>query len=129
MQSLVENLPKRMFMDSSVLQTLGDYGEYVYDGGELKYNFAILKTPNGLNLNALRYIMEVAQRINFEFALSKNSLNEVYAKHDFNYIQWAHEMLSYWIECINSYENDDAFSSSGSVIIYDILLSQLFQRM
>ena len=95
MQSLVENLPKRMFMDSSVLQTLEDYGEYVYDGGELKYNFAILKTPNGLNLNALRYIMEVAQRINFEFALSKNSLNEVYAKHDFNYIQWTHEMLSY----------------------------------
>ena len=90
MQSLFENLPKRTFMDSSVLQTLEDYGEYVYDGGELKYNFAILKTPNGLkNLDALRYIMEVAQRVNFEFALSKNSLNEVYVKHDFNYIQWA----------------------------------------
>jgi len=59
MQSLVENLPKRMFMDSSVLQTLGDYGEYVYDGGELKYNFAILKTLTGRkNLRSLRYIMK-----------------------------------------------------------------------
>lgn len=74
MENTFENLPKRIFLDSSVLQTLQDYGEYIYDVGELEDEFRILRTPNGLrNLNVLRDIMIIAQRANFEFALSENS--------------------------------------------------------
>jgi hypothetical protein len=118
MENTFENLPKRIFLDSSVLQTLQDYGEYIYDVGELEDEFRILRTPNGLrNLNALRDIMIIAQRANFEFALSENSLNEVVEKVDFSYMRWAHEMLDYWIDCIKSYETHNAFSGKGKDVL------------
>jgi hypothetical protein len=121
MESYFENLPKRIFLDSSVLQTSEDYGEYIYDVGELDDKFRILRTPNGSrNLNALRDIMVIAQRANFEFALSENSLNEVVEKQDFSYTRWAYEVFDYWIGCMNSYETDGPFSGKGTGILESI---------
>lgn len=120
MESNFENLPKRIFLDSSVLQTLGKYGEFIYDVGELDDEFRILRTPNGLkNLNALRDIIVVAQRANFKFALSENSMNEVVEKMDFRYTRWAYEMLGYWKDCMNN-EDDSLFSGRGRRILEKI---------
>lgn len=116
MESNFENLPKRIFLDSSVLQTLEDYGEYIYDVGELDNK--ILRIPNGSwNLNALRNIMVIAQRANFEFALSENSINQVVEKMDLEYTRWAYEMLDYWNGCINNYEDNNPYSSKGRKIL------------
>ena len=117
----IGNLPRRIFLDSSVLQILEDYGEYIYDNEELDPNAKILKMPHGReNLEALVKIMFVGQRANFEFAVS-NSLKEVNERGDVSYLRWAYEFLDYWNGCISSYKRpSDAISGEGRRILRTI---------
>jgi hypothetical protein len=109
------HIPGRVFLDSSTFQTLQDYGEFIYDGGEISPDDKIWSIPDGFsNLEALRQIMFVGGRGSLQFALSRNSLQEVLDRGSCDYLQWALEMLDYWESCLASYEEDgSAFSGHG----------------
>jgi hypothetical protein len=99
-----DELPRRIFLDSSTLQTLQDYGEFIYDNCPPPETDRIYSIPDGFaNIDALRAIMFVNQRANFEFALSHNSLDEVLARGDLDYLIWARDVLDYWESCLGSY--------------------------
>jgi len=96
-----ESLPRRIFLDSSTLQTLLTYGEFVWENIEPSDIDRIRSVPNGIqNLDALRNIFFVNQRAGFEFALSENSLSEVAARKDSRYLQWAYDVLDHWLICL-----------------------------
>lgn len=114
----IEQIPGRVFLDSSTLQALQDFGEYIYDGGEIAQENKIWSIPNGFkNLEALRQIMLVGSRGSLQLVLSRNSFKEVLDRGSGNYLQWALEMLDYWEGCLAAYENSgSAFSGKGSLL-------------
>jgi hypothetical protein len=113
-----EQIPGRVFLDSSTLQTLQDYGKYIYDGGEIAQENKIWSIPDGFpNLEALRQIMLVGNRGSLQLVLSRNSLKEVSDRGSDNYLQWALEMLDYWEGCLAAYKDSGyAFSGKGSLL-------------
>lgn len=93
-----EDLPQRVFLDSSTLQAMHGYGGFLYENGSLSAADPIHRDPRGASkLEALRSIMQVAERAPFEFALSEHSLVEVGAAGDRRYLQWAYDVLDYWL--------------------------------
>ena len=101
MSSRFEDIPHRIFVDSSALQTLQDYGGYLYENEPLAVTDPIHRDPKGVaKLQALRLIMQIAERAPFEFALSGNSFAEVYAKGDSRYLRWAYDVLDHWLACL-----------------------------
>jgi len=108
----LQDIPRRVFLDSSVLQALHEYASFVYENRELSANARILNTPNGHHhLKALRSIMQADSRAQFEFALSGNSLTEVAGKRDQSYLQWAVMVLERWEQCLE----DSGFGGSPAV--------------
>jgi hypothetical protein len=94
-------LPRRIFLDSNVLQNLLNYGGFIFEGEALPERAKVLEDRSGLDkLEALRAIMFVNQRAGFEFALSERSLAEVRASGDHRYLQWAYDVLDHWQACI-----------------------------
>lgn len=82
------------------MQTLQTYGEFLYDGGSLSPRDRLYQDPKGVaKLKTFRWILEVAQRAPFQFALSKNSFIEVQHRGDTRYLQWAYEVLDHWLAC------------------------------
>lgn len=113
-----QRIPRRVFLDSSTLQTLQDYGEFIYDGGEISPTDKIWSIPNGFdNIIALRKIVGVGNRGSLQLAISRNSLQEVLDRNRDTYLQWALEMLAYWEGCLVAYEEHDyAFSGHGKAL-------------
>lgn len=113
-----EKIPGRVFLDSSTLQTLQDYGEYIYDGGNIAPENKIWSIPNGFrNLKALRQIMLIGTKGSLQLAMSRNSLKEVVERGSDKYLQWALEVIDYWENCIAAYEDiGDVFSGKGALL-------------
>ena len=110
----VNELPWRLFLDSSTLQALHGYGEFIYDGGVISPNDRIWATPHGQeNIQALEAIMFVGQRAAFELVLSANSLDEVAERHDASYSQWAIEVMNYWETLLAGYREQGALPLEG----------------
>jgi hypothetical protein len=104
----------RIFLDSSVLQCLQSYGEFVYENVEPSATDRIHSIPHGYEeLDALRAIFFIGKRAPFEIALSNNSFAEVQARGDSHYLGWAGEVLAYWEACLASYEQHAAFAGTG----------------
>jgi hypothetical protein len=71
-------LPRRVFLDSSTLQTMLDYGGTVFEGEEPPPASSAFRIPGLLDdLEALRLIFLVNERAMFDFVLSRGSLDEV----------------------------------------------------
>jgi hypothetical protein len=86
MSSPFKEIPHRVFLDSTILQTLLDYGGFLYENELVEAADKIWQNPHGMaNLKALRDIMHVNERAQFQFALSQNSLAEVGRKKDSTY--------------------------------------------
>ena len=101
MTSRFEDIPRRVFLDSSILQTLRDYGGFLYEYESLSPLDRINRDPKGVaKLEALRFIMHIAERAPFEFALSRNSFVEVERSNDPRYLQWAYDVLDHWLSCL-----------------------------
>lgn len=106
-------LPKRIFLDSSTLQTLQDYGEFIWENVEPSPSDRLFDIPDGYEqIDALRAIFFVNQRAMFEFALSKNSFEEVAARGDQPYLRWADDVLEHWESSLAVYRGS-AFSGAG----------------
>jgi hypothetical protein len=96
-----DDIPRRIFLDSSALQVLQSYGGFLYENEALDAADRIHRDPAGVDkLMALRCIMKVAERAPFQFALSHNSFLEVTRRADARYVQWAHDVLDHWLACL-----------------------------
>src|SRR4051812_44267606 len=94
-----------MQQSPSVLQTLDQYAGFVYEAEPLESDNRIFRVPGGVeNLQALQAIFRVNERAHFEFAVSSNSLREASARHSPRYAQWAHDVMSFWQDCLWSYD-------------------------
>jgi hypothetical protein len=112
--SAFEELPRRLFVDSSTLQRLESYGEFIYDGESINENDRIWTIPGGVEeIEALRAIMFVGQRACFELVLSNNSFAEVGASGRVSYLMWAHEVLTYWQQILRNYADHGVAPLSG----------------
>lgn len=112
---MLEFPPKRVFLDTSILQTLQDYGEYIYDGGDLEGDDRIFSIPDGFeNVFALSGIVFINSRNALEFAVSSNTLREVHDRKCRDFLHWAYEMSDYWDGCVARYaEAGSVFSGKG----------------
>src|SRR5206468_11898399 len=103
--SAFEQLPRRLFLDSSTLQRLQSYGEFIYDGRSIGEDDRIWAVPGGVDdVEALRRIMFVGQRAMFELVLSNNSFREVEDSGRVEYLMWAQEALGYWQNLLRDYD-------------------------
>jgi hypothetical protein len=83
-------------MDSCTVQTLGRYGEFIYDGGSIQPDDKIYKIPDGFeNIASLRDICMVSCRALFQWIVSDSSLQEAQAKLDPYHMQWFYEIAQY----------------------------------
>lgn len=90
-------LPRRIFLDTSLLQTLHEYGGYLYEDEPLEGTERILRRDDAEDeLTALAQIFSVADRGEFGFALSAHSLAEVGARLDRRFLQFAYDVLDHW---------------------------------
>jgi|SRR5579863_7713631 len=94
-------LPGRVFLDSSVLNNIYEYGHVLFEDQELGREARIHKWREGpAEIAALRNILVVGRRADFQFAVSRNSLREVAKTGDSRFLDWARDMLRYWEECL-----------------------------
>jgi hypothetical protein len=92
-----EALPRRPFLDSSTLQTVLQYGGFIFENVEPPTSARGLHVPGFRDeLEALRGILQVNQRAMLDVALSENSLREVADKQDPAYMSWALDVLDHW---------------------------------
>ena len=93
-------LPRRVFLDSTVLQTLLDYGGCIWEGEDVEENDRARTIPHRVSdIYALQRIFRLIDRGGFEFAISENSLREVADKRDSRYMQWSFYVLDHWLSC------------------------------
>ena len=112
------NLPNRIFLDTSIIQTLLQYAHYIENGDDISPHDAIHKVTNGLkNVEALREIRAVLERGMFELVVSRNNFLEVKAKKDPELLVWMHDLISLWASVMDSYGGGNAFTGKGSEIL------------
>lgn len=109
-------LPNRLFLDSSTLQTLLDYGETVFEGVQPPRSDRAHRIPGFLDdLDALHKVFLVNERAMFDIVLSEDSLHEVAEKGDAAYLRWALDVLDHWRARIEEYKGR-AFSGQGVIV-------------
>jgi len=114
-----ESLPYRIFLDSNILQILQEYGAYIWDN-DIEIIDDMDDRNKVRNIIALHDIFTLSFGNSFEFALSQNSIEEVFDKGDKSYLQWAFDVLDYWMSCIDEYRNLEAFSGEGKKLLKKI---------
>jgi hypothetical protein len=95
------DLPRRIFLDSCTVQTLGQYGGYLYDGEPIPDSDRIHAVTNGVeNLQALRNIFLINDRAQFEWIVSEGSMEEAHAKGDAGHMQWLFDIADHSAICL-----------------------------
>ena len=96
-----ESLPRRIFLDSCTAQTLRDYGEYIYEGQPISDSDRIHRVTNGIaNIEALRDIFLVNERAQFEWIVSRASIQEAHDKRDPGHMQWLRDIAVHSEVCL-----------------------------
>jgi hypothetical protein len=89
MNSCLDSLPRRIFLDSCTAQTLLNYGRYIFEAEEIAQTDRIHRVSDGIaNVEALRWIFLVNERALFEWIVSHGSLQEGINKRDPGQYQW-----------------------------------------
>ena len=96
-----EALPFRIFLDSCTAQTLRDYGGYIYEGEPISASEGIHRVRDGIaNVEALRDIFLVNERAQFEWIVSRASLQEAHDKRDSGHMQWIWDIADHSEVCL-----------------------------
>ncbi len=108
-------LPRRLFLDSSTLQTMMRYGEFIWENVEPTVDDRAYTMPGFMDdLDALRMMFQVNQRAAFDIVVSENSVSEVSAKGEGAYIAWALDVLDHWRGRVDDYSGSGvAVSGTG----------------
>jgi hypothetical protein len=91
-------LPIRIYLDTSTLQALFDYGGLIWEN-----EAPVLSSRAGRvqgftdELEALRLTFQVNERAMFEFVVTAASLREVESKNDPRYTQWVYDVHDTWL--------------------------------
>ena len=86
----------RIFINSCTVQTMREYGEFIYDSGSISDSNKIHRIPDGFeNVMALRDICQVTSRALFQWIVSDASRQEARAKGDPDHLQWLYEVAHY----------------------------------
>lgn len=97
----LEDLPRRIFLDSCTVQTLRSYDYFIYEGEPVSSTDRINKIPDGIsNIEALRNIFLVSQRALFEWIVSQGSLEEARDKRDEGHLQWLYDIADHSEVCL-----------------------------
>lgn len=91
------SLPRRIYLDTSTLQNLYDFGEEIFDGEPFEPGGRAARVK-GLadEVDALRMIFMVNTRAMFEFVVTDASLREVVNRTRPRYTQWVYDVLDTW---------------------------------
>lgn len=107
-----DRLPRRVYLDSSTLQTIHDFGGHFFDGETLTLD-AHQRRVDGLSdeIWALAGVLEVNVRGAFQYVVTGAALDEVVARGVPSYTRWAVEMADLWDE--TSYQ--ETFTPSENI--------------
>jgi hypothetical protein len=91
------SLPRRIYLDTSILQTLYDYGGEIFESEPFEPAGRAARVQ-GLadEIEALRAIFLINQRAMFEFGVTAASLREVEARQRPQFAQWVYDVLDTW---------------------------------
>lgn len=119
-------IPSRLFLDTSVLQVLEKYGEFVYENVHVPESDRIYDIPSGIqNLDALRMMMIMGRRDAFELIVTHNTYLEVDQKGDSGFLNWFYEVADYTQSCLN---RNGALSGAGQKLC-DKLDKEMFDYL
>lgn len=91
-------LPTRIYLDTSTLQALFDYGGLIWENEEPALSSRASRIQGFTDeLEALRLTFQVNERAMFEFVVTSASLREVEGKNDPRYTQWVYDVLDTWL--------------------------------
>ena len=92
------SLPRRIYLDTSTLQNLYDFGGEIFEGEPFEPVGRAARVQ-GLadEIEALRMIFTVNERAMFEFVVTEASLREVVNRSRPGYTQWVYDVLDTWL--------------------------------
>jgi hypothetical protein len=110
-----EVLPRRIFLDSCTAQTLQNYGGFIYEGEPIIASDPICRVPEGIaNVEALRDIFLINERAQFEWIVSRGSMQEAHEKRDPGHMQWLWDIADHSAICL---ECDGPTAESEAIAI------------
>ena len=92
------SLPLRIYLDTSTLQKLYDFGGEIFEGEPFE-PVGRAAGVQGLadEIDALQMIFMVNERAMFEFVVTEASLREVVNRSRPGYTQWVYDVLDTWL--------------------------------
>ena len=92
------SLPRRIYLDTSTLQNLYDFGGEIVEGEPFEPVGRAARVQ-GLadEIEALQMIFMVNERAMFEFVVTEASLREVVNRTRPGYTQWVYDVLDTWL--------------------------------
>jgi hypothetical protein len=92
------SLPRRIYLDTSTLQKLYDFGGEIFEGEPFEPGGRSARVQ-GLagEIDALRMIFMINERAMFEFVVTEASLREVVNRAHPRYTQWVYDVLDTWL--------------------------------
>jgi hypothetical protein len=111
-------LPRRIYLDTSTLQTVYDYGGEVFENEPFEPTGRAARV-RGLaeTIDALRMIFTVNERAGFEFVVTDASLREVQARNRPGYTQWVLDVQDTWL--VQLWEADEPTKAVRVYTVFD----------
>lgn len=97
----LEQLPRRIFLDSCTAQTLRDYGAFIFEGEAIPASDRLFRVPEGIEkVEALRNIFQITERAQFEWIVSHASMVEANDKDDPGHLRWVYDIAQHSAVCL-----------------------------
>ncbi|MBL6650541.1 MAG: hypothetical protein ISP49_03045 [Reyranella sp.] len=101
MSTPLEQLPRRIFLDSCTAQTLRDYGAFIFEGEAIPDSDRLFRVPGGVEkVEALRDIFQLNERAQFEWIVSHASMVEANDKGDPGHLRWVYDIARHSAACL-----------------------------
>src|SRR5438128_178566 len=103
MADSLDQLPRRIFLDSCTVQTLRAHGSFIWDGDSIPSDSRLHRVADGYdNVEALRCIFLANERALFEWVVSDSSRREAEDKNDARHLRWFYDILDHTEVCLEA---------------------------